>query len=193
MSDAGTTMTAAEAARILGVVPGSSGASVREAYRREIRAHHPDRAGSASADRASQIIAAFRVLDQPSAGPTSSTPGADEPSTEPIGAIGHITRVDVDTIAIDAPPDEAFRTFVDAAHDIGEITHLDRSGSLLEVLCRFEDEPATSLVLTVQGRAAGTEAFCTVESIEARPAPPAAAVIDCFELALRRRHDVGEP
>lgn len=193
MSDAGTIMTPAEAARILGVVPGSSEASVREAYRREIRAHHPDRAGTASSDRASRIIAAFRVLETSSTGPTPSTTQADEPSSEPVGPVGHITRVDVDTIAIDAPPDEAFRTFVDAAHDIGEITYLDRSGSLLEVLCRFEDEPATSLLLTIQGRAAGTEAFCTVESIEARPAPPAGAVIDCFELALRRRHDTSEP
>lgn len=196
MSSPETAMTPAEAARVLGVAPGSSEASVREAYRREIRAHHPDRAGVTSSDRASRIIAAYRVLD---GAPPSTPPGpaprtaTDDAHGGPSLASAHITRVDVDTITIDAPADEAFRIFVDAASDIGEITYLDRSGALFEVLCRFEGEPATSLMLTVQGRATGTDAFCTVESIEARPAPPAAAVVSCFELALRRRHDAAEP
>ena len=52
-----------------------------------------------------------------------------------------------------------------------------------------EDEPATSLVLTLQGRGLGTEVFCTVESIESRPAPPTGAVVDLLELALHRRRD----
>lgn len=190
-------MSPAEAARILRVAPGSSQESVREAYRREIRAHHPDRAGPSSSDRAARIIAAYRVLDgsppAPSPGPAPRTPAATRAPHEPPALTTRITRVDTDTIAIEAPPDEAFRTFTEGASDIGEITYLDRSGSILEVLCRFEGEPATSLMITVQGRATSTEAFCTVESIEARPAPPAAAVIDCFELALRRRHDADEP
>ena len=36
-------------------------------------------------------------------------------------------------------------------------------------------------------RANGTEAFCSVESIEDRPAPPVEAVVDLLELALHRR------
>ena len=53
-------------------------------------------------------------------------------------------------------------------------------------------EPATSLVLTLQGRGEGTEVFCTVESIEARPAPPVSAVVDLLELALHRRREGGQ-
>ena len=70
---------------------------------------------------------------------------------------------------------------------MGEITYVDRSMPILEVLCRFEGEPATSLLVSLQGRSDGTDALCSVESIEDRPAPPAAAVVDLLELALHRR------
>ena len=98
-----------------------------------------------------------------------------------------VQRIDADTLVVDAPADETFRWLLDAAHDIGEITYVDRSMPIMEVLCRFEGEPATSLLLSLQGRGRGTEVFCTVESIEARPAPPTSAVVDLLELALHRR------
>ena len=104
-----------------------------------------------------------------------------------MGPVPAVVRVDDDTLGLDAPADETFRWLTDAANDIGEITYVDRSVPILEVLCRFEGEPATSLVITLQGRLDGTEAFCTAESIEAREGPPTAAVVDVLELALRRR------
>jgi hypothetical protein len=108
-------------------------------------------------------------------------------SSPPPGAVPEVTRLDPDTIFLAAPADEAFRWMVEVAHDVGEITYLDRSVPILEVLCRFVGEPATSLVITVQGRAHGTEAFCTAESIEARTGPPTEAVVDLVEAALRAR------
>lgn len=94
-------------------------------------------------------------------------------------------RVADDTLHFDAPADETFRWLLEAANEIGEITYLDRSGPIMEVLCRFVDEPATSFLITTQGRANGTDAFCSAESIEARPGPPTAAVVDVYEHALR--------
>lgn len=195
-------MSVAEAATVLGVRRDAPWSTVRSAYRDQIRSHHPDRAGDASAGRAARIIEAFRTLDEarlgpePPAAPRSGPVAAEE--AEPVersvawGAPGDhappVARLDGDTLAVRAPGDETFRWLVEAAHDIGEVTYLDRSGPILEVLCRFEGEPATSLVVTLQGRGDGsTEAFCTVESIEARPAPPTEAVVDLLELALRRR------
>lgn len=211
----GTSIGPAQAARILGVDPGTDRPALRAAYRRQIRAHHPDRAGAGSSDQAVRIIVAYRVLDarfgpaEPTAATAPTAAGAagadpgprseSEPEPSPSedaareAITAEVVRLDADTIAIGAPTDEAFRWLLDAAHDLGEVTYLDRSGPILEVLCRFEDEPATSLVVTVQGRATYTEAFCTVESIEARPAPPASAVIDCYELALRRRQGFDAP
>jgi hypothetical protein len=188
-----------EAAAVLGVAPGADAEEIRAAFVAGIRLHHPDRAGDRSGERAAGIIEAYRVLGGT---PTASAaapveerepdrpPEPDPPA--PSGGAGDdgappLARLDADTLLLAAPADEAFRWLVDAAHDLGAITYLDRSGPIFEALCRFEGEPATSLVVTIQGRAGGTEAFCTAESIEARPGPPVGAVVDLFELALRRR------
>lgn len=96
-------------------------------------------------------------------------------------------RVDSETIAVSAPADEVFRLLHEAAHDVGVVTYIDRSGPIMEVLCRFVDQPATSLVLTLQGRATGTDIFCSSESIEARIGPPTAAVVDLLQDALVAR------
>lgn len=192
-------MNPSEAARLLEVGLDDPWDDVRRAYRAHIRAHHPDRAGPASADRAAVIIEAYAVLvahrsAPPRPGPVASPGSGTAPARAPwadglLGPVPAVTRVDDDTLALDAPAEETFRWLTEAAHDIGEITYVDRSVPILEVLCAFEGEPATSLVITLQGRADGTEAFCTAESIEARPAPPTAAVVDLLELALRRRQD----
>lgn len=199
-------MTPAEAARILGVGLAASTDEVRIAYRSQIRTHHPDRAGANSSGRAAAITEAYRVLTE--AGPAAPEP---PPAREPDAAEGGeplappptdtdlrygappVSRVDVDTLALGAPSDESFRWLLDAAHDVGEITYVDRSMPIMEVLCRFEGEPATSLLLTLQGRGERTDVFCTVESIEARPAPPTSAVVDLLELALHRRRSPPPP
>ncbi len=213
-------MSTAEAAQVLGVAADAEWGAVRLAYRDQIRSHHPDRAGDDSSPRAARIIEAFHVLDRARADPLSSTaaarpessasapsnpppPVSAEPVEEPDlhrvprwpppeGPAPPVHRVDADTLLIEAPADETFRWLLDAAHDIGEITYVDRSVPIVEVLCQFEGEPATSLLISLQGRSTGTDAFCTVESIEHRPAPPAAAVVDLLELALHRR-SVHEP
>lgn len=200
-------MTPAEAARILGVAPDAPADEVRSAYRTQIRTHHPDRAGERSAARAAAIIEAYRLLSDPeavaaaaAAEASRSTPPPPAPTSvpprheaTPLGPAPPVRRVDADTLQLGAPPDETFRWLLDAAHDIGEITYVDRSMPIMEVLCRFEGEPATSLLLTLQGRGEATEVFCTVESIEARPAPPTSAVVDLLELALHRRRSPPPP
>ena len=198
-------MTPAEAARILGVGHRATADEVRIAYRSQIRTHHPDRAGPASAGRAAAIVEAYRVLTELGL-PVDDDPPAAAPRAEPGGPVPPRTtttdlaygappvgRVDTDTLALGAPADESFRWLLDAAHDVGEITYVDRSMPIMEVLCRFEGEPATSLLLTLQGRGERTEVFCTVESIEARPAPPTSAVVDLLELALHRRRSPPPP
>ena len=98
-----------------------------------------------------------------------------------------IVRLDDDTIAFGAPADETFLLLLEAAHDIGEVTYVDRSVPILEAICQFVGTPTLSLVITLQGRNDGTEAFCTVESIEARPGPPAGRVVDVLMEMLARR------
>lgn len=182
-------MDRSAAARLLGLRDDADLDEVRRAFRAEIRAHHPDLGGD-DGTTARQLIDAYRLLSSP-APPAPSAEPRDEPPVTPVVEVVGLVRLDADTLAIGAPADEAFKLLTDAAHEVGEVTYLDRSVPILEVLCRFVDEPATSLVLTVQGRATHTEVFCTVESIEARPAPPTHAVVDVLEDALTGRGPTG--
>lgn len=188
-------MSEADAARILAVPPEAGWGEVRAAYRTQLLAHHPDRAGEASSAQAARIIEAYRVLDHarhqpPEARAAPQPPPRRRPpppwyeAGDPVPAV---VRLDDDTLLLGASAEEVFRLLLEAAHDVGEITYVDRSVPILEVLCQFLGEPATSLLLTLQGRANGTEVFATVESIEDRPAPPVASVVDLLELALHRR------
>lgn len=193
-------MDVGEAARILDVAPQAPWDDVRRAYRLAIGIHHPDRMGATGDQQAVRIIEAFRVLERarldPRFAPPRPPPPRPDPSPDVAKAAGRrppappvdglaLTRIDDDTLRIDAPADEAFRWLIEGAHELGNITYLDRSGPIFEVLCRFVDAPATSLLVTLQGRADGTDALCSAESIEARPGPPTVLVVDAYEAALR--------
>ena len=78
------------------------------------------------------------------------------------------------------PPSEAFSILLDACAQIGGIGYVDRALGLLEVIVRFEGGPSCSVLVTMQGRAFGTDAFITMESIEADPTPPLAPVVDAL-------------
>ncbi|MCB0977947.1 MAG: hypothetical protein KDB02_10865 [Acidimicrobiales bacterium] len=190
-------MNRSDAAKILGLSENAQPAEVRRRFRSRIRTEHPDVDGN-DGTAARVLIDAYRLLMEPSPGPDDERTGTEVPHPTdrtrrrdavpgPLPEAVNVERLEGDTVAIGLPPDEAFRLICDAAHDVGEITYLDRSVPIIEVLCRFVGEPATSLVITVQGRATHTEAFCTVESIEARAAPPVDAVVDLLEDALAGR------
>jgi len=192
-------VTPEEAAATLGVDPAAPMDEVRRAYRAVIRTRHPDRAGEASTADAARIIQAYATLRDVASGkvpaparhgPVRRGPTVIQVQWRPPIEPASISRIDDDTIAIGAPPNEAFLLLIEAAHDIGEVSYLDRSVPILEAICQFVGTPATSLVITIQGRSDGTEAFCTSESIEARPGPPTKDVVDVYEAFLRRRQAI---
>lgn len=206
-------MDRAEAARLLGLGRDADPNEIRRAFRALIRRHHPDLDQADDGTTARELIAAYHLLlaPTPEGQPLAvddrrSTPPPDPSIVQPtvqanapwadmlagswpssVDDAVPVVRLDGDTLALGAPADEVFRILIEAAHDVGDVTYLDRSVPILEVLCRFVGEPATSLVLTLQGRATFTEVFCTVESIEARPAPPTDAVVDLLQDALVAR------
>ena len=161
---------------------------MRIAYRAQISAAHPDRAGGRT-DLAAAVNAAYATLQQaerdghlhdhahdhaptPTPAPrprpaptvTEHEPGFEEPPEV----------LDGDTVHLAVPPDEAFVLLLDACHQIGDVTYIDRSCAILEALVRVEGEGVCSLVITLQGRATGTDAFCTLEAIEHVAAPRSA-------------------
>jgi hypothetical protein len=98
--------------------------------------------------------------------------------------IGPVEVLDGDTLRLPVPPDEAFLVVLDACHRIGAVTYVDRSCAILETLLTIEGEGACSLVVSFQGRAHGTDAFCTLEAIEHVGSPPIGPVVAALREAL---------
>ncbi len=185
-------MEVAAARAALGLGPAPSWAEVRVAYRAQITAAHPDRAGG-DPDRAVLVNEAYAALEvahregrlhhlAPQVDPPPRT--AHHVHHEPLDEPPEV--LDGDTVHISAPPDEAFARVLDACHHIGDVTYVDRSCAILEALVRVDGEGVCSLVITLQGRADGTDAFCTLEAIEHVASPPVRAIVEDLVTALRR-------
>jgi hypothetical protein len=176
-------MDAARARAVLGVHAGASSAEVRDAYRAAMRATHPDVAGPTGTRRAAALNDAYAALraahDRPTPAPTPAAHRtAPPPPSVPVEVL------DGDTIWLDAPPDEAFARLLEACSEVGEVTYVDRSCPILEAMVAVPGEGACSLVITLQGRAHGTEAFCTLESIERVAQPPVTPLVRALAHAL---------
>ena len=176
------------ARRALGVADDAPWDAVRAAYRTAIGRAHPDRAGgSTRAAAALNVAYATLVRARRDGSPTTPSPPAaprPAPRRPPVAPVGPVEVLDGDTLHLPVPPDEAFALLVDAAHRIGDVTYVDRSCAIFEALVVVPDEGTCSLVVTLQGRAHGTDAFCTLEAIEHVGSPPPAPVVHALGEAL---------
>jgi hypothetical protein len=82
------------------------------------------------------------------------------------------------------PADEAFVALLDAAHLVGEVTYVDARLGLLEAVLADGAGTPCQLLVTLQGRATGTEAFCSLEPLGTDPCPPVADVVAALAAAL---------
>jgi DnaJ domain len=183
-------VTLDDALAALAVTRGASEHDVRTAYRRLIGAAHPDRASDdpEATRRTARLTQAYAVVRRAL---TDGQMGAEVVPADPVAQVvdtAAVAEVDQDSIVIDVPADEAFAALFEAAGRVGHVAYFDRNLGLLETVVRFEGGPTCSVLITLQGRAYGTEAFCTMESIEAAPTPPIAPVIDALveELTAQR-------
>jgi hypothetical protein len=184
-----------EALRVLGLGSAAQLTEVRAAYRRLVRQHHPDVAGEAQTAQAARLTEAYALLRRaadasgairtapPPAPPTHPTAPPPEPPS-PYQQAVEAELAAGDTIRLHAPAGEAFAVLFEAAGQIGHVAYFDRQLGILETIVRFEGGPSCSLLITLQGRADGTDAFCTLESIEALPTPPIRPVVDALLEAL---------
>ena len=182
----------------LGLLPGDPPEAARLRYRELLRVSHPDVAGSGvtpqqATEATVEITEAFRVVSLaiaehgcipvPESTPPVST-GSDPDTCRHRGHAGPPDRIDAqvdgDTISMDLPAPEAFAVLLDAGSRIGGIGYVDRALGLLELIVRFEGGPSCSVLITLQGRAFGTDAFVTMESIEAAPTPPIEPVMSAL-------------
>jgi hypothetical protein len=184
-------IAAARAALGLGSTP--TWIEVRVAYRAQIAAAHPDRVGG-DADRAALVTEAYATLEAAHHEGRLHHPPATSKATVPTTvsrrpvheALDEPPEVlDGDTVHLQVPGDEAFVRVLEACHRIGDVTYIDRSCAILEALVQVDGEGTCSLVITFQGRAHGTDAFCTLEAIEHVASPPVRPVVEELVTALR--------
>lgn len=177
-----------EARRVLDVGERADPDELRAAYRALLRSTHPDvNAARDANERTARLTAAYRVLvtaatsegraraDSDARHGSAARPGGHTSERRPERI--SVVAVDDQTVGITVPPDEALLWLLEAAHRLGEVSYLDRGSGLLEVVVEFIDQPTSSVVMSLQGRATGiTEVLCTVEPLSGGDAPPAAAV-----------------
>jgi DnaJ domain len=174
----------AAARALLGVAADADALELRAAYRRELLRTHPDLSPAGDAtERTVELTRAYQLLLTVDEQPEPPEPGPPEPGpTEPAVADAPAEVIDVallddQTIAVAAPANETLLFLIEAANRLGEISYLDPSAGLLEVVVEFIEAPTSSVVLSLQGRATGiTEVFCTVEPLSGGEAPPSDAV-----------------
>jgi hypothetical protein len=188
----------ADALEVLGIEPGTPMAEVRVAYRTRVRAAHPDLASagerSAATARTALITDAFATVrravlasdDERVPRPPPPAPPPEPERRAPWTFDALEADADGDTIAIAAPAPEAYAALLEAGSRIGGIGYVDRRLGILELIVRFEGGPSCSVLITLQGRAFGTDAFVTMESIEADPTPPLRPVVEALVEELRR-------
>jgi hypothetical protein len=194
---------ATEALAVLGVGEGTDLAGVRAAYRALVRAAHPDLApGDDGAHaRTARLTEAYEVVvayvtehgttppaprPEPEPEPPPPPPWSPGPPSFAHGPVGTVDAHDEGTIALAAPVPEVWVALYEAAGRVGDIAYVDRRLGLLEIIVRFEGGPSCSVVMTLRGRSHDTEVLCSIESIEAAPAPPIAPVIHALVEQLRR-------
>jgi len=198
-------MTLSEALTVLGLVPGQSLDQARQRFRELLLRTHPDVVGNrASAVEATDgtiaLTTAFEVVKdavasgdghlipapidcEPQASTTPRSGAERETCRHRSGNTPPVAieiRADGDSLFISAPPPEAFAILLDASSRLGGIGYVDRNLGILEVIVRFEGGPSCSVLMTLQGRAFGTDAFITMESIEADPTPALAPVVEAL-------------
>ncbi len=123
--------------------------------------------------------------------PTSTPTPAPAPAPDPPSRPWAVDRIDAeveegDTIHVAVPAPEAFALLLDAGARLGGIGYVDRQLGIIEIIVRFEGGPSCSVLITLQGRAFGTDAFCTMDSIEAAPTPELRPVVEALVEELRR-------
>ena len=168
---------------VLGMDPTDDPDAVRAVYTRRLFELHPDHSSAPDANDATvELNAAYRdvviELGRTDHGATRTEPLTEAEPT-PTRPVITVAKLADDTIGVGAPGPETFGVLLDACHRLGEVTYVEPSSGLIQVLVEFVDGPVCQLLLALQGRATGvTEAFCTIESIDDRPAPRIDAVTD---------------
>jgi hypothetical protein len=164
-----------EALALLGLTDPFDAVQLRLAYRAAARLLHPDRP-DAPPDATERMVAVN--LAHGLLGGTHDTVPGPPPAPAPARQASHVDRLGVElgedgTLLVDAPAEETFERLLEAVEAIGDPTYVDTDAGLLQIIVGHDDATFSYLTFSLQGRAAGTEVFTTVERLDGgRPDDP---------------------
>ncbi len=180
------TVDARRARRLLGVSEDADPDEIRAAYRRLIRAHHPD-GGRGPADvarrtrRTAELTEAYATL-------------RDDPRDAVVvaSAAGGVlyaptVRRDAAVLQVALPPPEALGVLFEVAHELGEVSYLDRTDGVLEVIVTHGPGLVSSLLILTEPDGTGTRAEFGTEPLGVHPPAPPGPLAERALLLLTRR------
>ena len=177
-------MNRERALRTLGLEKGARAEDVNRAYRALIRQAHPDAGGSTAV--AARITEAYHWLQragvEPPQVPTPPPPPQPGPST---------TDKADDSYALRLPPGDIFARLVEAGHELGEVSYIDRDAGIIQVTFTAHNGVVCQLAATVvsmPSRASQGEARVefTLDPLASGEAPPIDQVVNRFARLYRR-------
>ena len=163
-----------DALAVLGVSTPCSWDDVRQAYRDQLMASHPDTAtDGASGEQTEAVVAAFRALR------TITEDG--------LLPLPHQAGIDdgVGPMILYARPGDVFRRMCQAADEIGHLSYADRDARLLQVTIASSEWAPSQLTAELSADGEITTALFSLEALGHEEAPPIADVVRMLADQLR--------
>ncbi|MXW57485.1 MAG: J domain-containing protein [Acidimicrobiia bacterium] len=161
------------ALRTLGLEKGARADDINRAYRALIRQAHPDAGGSTAV--AARITEAYHWLQRAGtqSPPPPRPPQPDQPSP--------VTTDDSMTLLL--PPGDVFIRLVEAGHQLGEVSYVDRDAGIVQVTFTADNGVVCQLAATVVTGGSATSrgdarVEFTLDPLASGLAPPIESVVN---------------
>ncbi len=175
-------MNRERALRTLGLEKGAQADDVNRAYRALIRQAHPDAGGSTVV--AARITEAYHWLQRAGAEPPQAPPPPPQPDPS-------ATDKDDDSYVLRLPPGDIFARLVEAGHQLGEVSYIDRDAGIVQITFTAHNGVVCQLAATVvsmpsQASRGEARVEFTLDPLASGEAPPIDHVVARFARIFQR-------
>ena len=177
-------MNRERALKTLGLEKGAHADDINRAYRALIRQAHPDAGGNTAV--AARITEAYHWLQRAGTEP----PRTPKPTPSPQPASPASGEAD-DTSVLLLPPGDVFARLVEAGHELGEVSYIDRDASIVQVTFTADNGVVCQLAATIVSRPsrdsqADVRVEFTLDPLASGQAPPINQVVARFARIFRK-------
>lgn len=164
-------MNRERALRTLGLETGARADDINRAYRALIRQAHPDAGGSTAV--AARITEAYHWLQRAGTQPAQSSKPAPPPKPRPPATDGAD-----DSMTLLLPPGDVFIRLVEAGHQLGEVSYIDRDAGIVQVTFTADNGVVCQLAATITSGSPGdARVEFTLDPLASGQAPPIGRVV----------------